>query len=52
MEKEQGREFEIELGRIEDVKIDTGSQETLPKGSTDDLKAGASKISEASQCVF
>jgi hypothetical protein len=25
MIKEQGREFEIELGRIEDVKIDTGS---------------------------
>ena len=44
MVKEQGREFEIELGRIEDVKIDTASMSQLPKGSADELK-GTSKIS-------
>lgn len=45
MIKEQGREFEIELGRIEDVKIDTGSTSQFAKGSADELKGGTSKIS-------
>jgi|TARA_B110000285_G_scaffold227003_1_gene287589 hypothetical protein len=46
MANEQGREFEIEIGRIEDVKIDTTQTISQPpQSSAGGLEGAASKVS-------